>query len=57
MQRSGLLNVSSPEKIFLELEKIRLVGLGNDKTIVTGIGQKQNNILSSMKWTTDLIAL
>jgi transposase len=56
MATSGLLNVSTPQKIMLELSKIRLIGLGNDRTIITGLTSKQQEILSTLKWQAELPA-
>lgn len=51
---AGLLSVSSVQKIMIELAKIRLIGLGNDRTIITGLHPRQQDILESLKWQADL---
>jgi hypothetical protein len=48
--------VSSVQKIMLELAKIRLIGLGNNRTVVTGLNPRQHEILESLKWQVDLQA-
>jgi len=48
--KSGLLSFYSPEKILLELMKIRLIGLGNDRVMVTGLSLRQKEILDALKW-------
>lgn len=53
-ESSGLLSVSTVQKIMVELTKIRLIGLGNDRTIVTGLNARQKDILDSLKWQTEL---
>jgi transposase len=52
-EEAGLLSVSSMPKIMIELARIRLIGLGNDRTIVTGINTRQKDILDSLKWQVD----
>jgi transposase len=54
METSGLLSVSSFQKIMIDLAKIRLIGLGNERTIITGNNSRQMNILDSLKWQLDL---
>ncbi|NLV26120.1 MAG: hypothetical protein GXY48_02975 [Methanomicrobiales archaeon] len=51
--RSGLLSIYTPEKILLELMKIRLIGLGNDRVIATGLASRQKEILDALKWDVD----
>ena len=51
---SGLLSVSTAQKIMVELTRIRLIGLGNDRTIMTGLNARQKDILESLKWQTEL---
>lgn len=55
-EMSGLLSVSSLPKILIELSRIRLIGLGNDRTIVTGFSSKQRDILESLKWQVDYLS-
>jgi len=50
---AGLLSVSSMPKIMIELSRIRLIGLGNDRTLVTGVNPRQKDILESLKWQLD----
>jgi hypothetical protein len=52
--RSGLLSIYSPERILLELMKIRLIGLGNDKVIYTGVQSRQIEILETLKWNIEI---
>lgn len=52
--KSGLLSIYSAEKIHLELMKIRLVGLGNDKVLLTGLLPRQKEILDTLKWSADI---
>ncbi len=52
--KSGLLSIYTAEKIFLELMKIRLVGLGNDKVLLTGLSSRQKEILDTLKWSADI---
>jgi transposase len=52
-ETSGLLNVSTIQKIMIDLSKIRLIGLGNDRTIVTGLNPRQKDILDILKWQLD----
>ena len=54
LEAAGLLSVSSIQKIMIDLEKIRLIGLGNDRTVVTGLNPRQQDILESLKWQIDL---
>ena len=54
-EMSGLLSVSSVEKIMIDLTKIRLIGLGNDKTIISGFNSRQKDILDSLKWQLDFV--
>jgi len=51
---SGLLSIYTPEKILLELMKIRLIGLGNDRVLVTGLSSRQKEILDALKWNADM---
>ena len=53
-EAAGLLSVSTGQKIMIELAKIRLIGLGNDRTIVTGLHSRQQDILESLKWQVEL---
>lgn len=55
LETSGLLSVSSIQKIMIDLEKIRLIGLGNERTIITGFNSRQKDILDSLKWQLDFI--
>ena len=55
-EASGLLSVSSAQKIMIELAKIRLIGLGNERTIITGNNSRQQDILESLKWQLDFSA-
>ena len=52
--KSGLLSIYTPEKILLELMKIRLIGLGNDRVLVTGLNSRQKEILDALKWNTEI---
>ena len=52
--KSGLLSIYTPEKILLELMKIRLIGLGNERVIVTGLSSRQKEILDALKWSAEL---
>lgn len=52
-EAAGLLSVSSYQKILIDLARIRLIGLGNDRTIITGLQGRQQDILGSLKWQTD----
>ena len=51
---SGLLSIYTPERILLELMKIRLIGLGNEKAIYTGVQLHQKEILEMLKWNIEL---
>ena len=51
---SGLLSIYTPEKILLELMKIRLIGLGNDRVLVTGLSSRQKEILDALKWNAEM---
>lgn len=53
-ESAGLLSVSSVQKIMIDLAKIRLIGLGNDRTVVTGMHSRQHDILECLKWPADL---
>ncbi|PWR70511.1 hypothetical protein DK846_14025 [Methanospirillum lacunae] len=55
-ESAGLLSVSSVQKIMIDLAKIRLIGLGNDRTVVTGLHSRQHDILECLKWPADLQA-
>jgi len=48
MKKSGLLNVYTPEKVFLELEKIKLIEYTKRKVIPTELSMKQREILAAM---------
>jgi len=48
MKKSGLLNMYTPEKIFLELEKIKLIEYTKRKVIPTALSMKQREILAAM---------
>ena len=52
--RSGLLTIYSPDRILLELMKIRLIGLGNDKVIYSGVQSRQSDILETLKWDIEI---
>ncbi|PWR75137.1 hypothetical protein ACKUB1_06235 [Methanospirillum stamsii] len=52
--KSGLLSIYTSERILLELMKIRLIGLGNERVIVTGLSSRQKEILDSLKWSAEL---
>lgn len=52
---SGLLSVSSMPKIMIDLSRIRLIGLGNDRTIVTGLNPRQKEVLDILKWPADTL--
>jgi hypothetical protein len=52
--KSGLLAIYTAEKIYLELMKIRLIGLGNDRVLVTGLNSRQKEILDTLKWNTEI---
>lgn len=52
-EAAGLLSVSSFQKILIDLTKIRLIGLGNERMIMTGIHGRQQDILDSLKWQLD----
>ncbi|PKL59843.1 MAG: hypothetical protein CVV33_05755 [Methanomicrobiales archaeon HGW-Methanomicrobiales-4] len=54
LETSGLLSVSTIQKIMIDLNKIQLIGLGNDRTIVTGLNSRQKDILDSLKWQVEL---
>ncbi len=54
MKESGMLNVSTPEKILIELRKIHIIELGNDQIIVAGPSPKQMEILNTLKWKSDV---
>lgn len=51
---SGLLTIYTPQRILLELMKIRLIGLGNDRVIITGLQSRQKEILDSLKWNAEI---
>ncbi|HWQ63872.1 MAG TPA: hypothetical protein VN429_05605 [Methanospirillum sp.] len=55
-ESAGLLSVSSVQKIMIDLAKIRLIGLGNDRTVVTGLHSRQHDILECLKWPADFQA-
>ncbi len=52
-EAAGLLSVSSFQKILIDLAKIRVIGLGNERTILTGIQGRQHDIIDSLKWQLD----
>ena len=49
MKETGLLNMYTPEKILLELEKIRLIEYTSRKITPTDLNGKQKEILAAMK--------
>lgn len=51
---SGLLSIYTPQRILLELMKIRLIGLGNDRVLLTGLSSRQQEILDTLKWNADI---
>jgi len=53
-EAAGLLSVSSVQRVMIDLAKIRLIGLGNDRTVITGLHPRQHDILESLKWQADL---
>lgn len=53
-EKSGLLSIYTAEKIALELTKIRLIGLGNDRVLITGLSSRQKEILDTLKWTAEV---
>jgi transposase len=49
MKKSGLLHLYTPEKIFLELENIKLIKYTSHKIVHTTLNTKQEEILAAMK--------
>lgn len=52
--KSGLLSIYTSEKILLELMKIRLIALGNDRILMTGLLSRQKEILETLKWSAEI---
>ncbi|MBN1167575.1 MAG: hypothetical protein JXA44_10670 [Methanospirillaceae archaeon] len=53
--QSGLANIYSYERLFLELESIRLIELANQKSMVSALTGKQKEILSTLKISPDIV--
>jgi len=55
LEESGLFSIYSYERLFLELELIRLIELANQKSMVSALSRKQSEILSALRISPDIL--